>query len=199
VVFIRFEKEESPTVRTEGGELSVTVRDPITGRDVRLPADLVVLSAGVVANGRNKALSQMLKVPLDSDGFFLEAHMKLRPVDFATDGIFVCGLAHAPKDISETIAQARAAAGRAATVLAKSVIESEGKIAYVRKERCSVCGVCGKVCTYHAIDIDEAKRVAVVNESLCKGCGACSASCRSAAIDIKGFRDEQILAVLRAT
>jgi heterodisulfide reductase subunit A len=198
VVFIRFESDESPTVDAKGGGLSVKTRDPITGRDLLLSADLVVLSVGIVANGQNKALSQMLKVPLDGDGFFLEAHMKLRPVDFATDGLFVCGLAHAPKDISETIAQARAAAGRAATVLSKTAIESEGKISYVRRERCSACGVCSKVCTYHAIDIDEGKRVAVVNESLCKGCGACAASCRSAAIDIKGFRDEQILAVLRA-
>jgi heterodisulfide reductase subunit A len=198
VVFIRFEKDENPTVEVKGGELSVRVRDSITGGEIPLSADLVVLSAGVVANGRNKALSQMLKVPLDGDGFFLEAHMKLRPVDFAVDGLFVCGLAHAPKDIAETIAQARAAAGRAATVLSKAAIESEGRISYVRRERCSACGVCAQVCTYHAIDMDGEKRVAVVNESLCKGCGACAASCRSAAIDIKGFRDEQILASLRA-
>lgn len=138
----------------------------------------------------------MLKVPLDADGFFLEAHVKLRPVDFATDGVFVCGMAHYPKDISETISQARAAAGRAATVLAKSEIEAEGKVSRVRKERCRGCGTCVEVCAYRAIELDEEQGVAVVNEALCKGCGACAASCRMNAIDLKGFADEQILVAI---
>jgi heterodisulfide reductase subunit A len=198
VVFCRYDKDKAPRVVVEKGEVSIRVRDEIAGKELLLSPDILVLSVGVVPNGDNKALSQQLKVPLDGDGFFLEAHMKLRPVDFATDGVFVCGLAHYPKDIGETIAQARAAAGRAATVLSKTAIESEGKISYVRRDRCTACGVCRQVCTYGAIEIDQEKRTAVVNESLCKGCGACSASCRSAAIDIKGFRDEQILMGLKA-
>jgi len=123
------------------------------------------------------------------------AHVKLRPVDFATDGIFVaaCPL---PEDIGETIAQARAAAGRAATVLSKESLESEGKISSVRTELCSGCGTCVAVCAYNAIELDPVKNVAVVNETLCKGCGACAASCRANAVDLNGFRNEQILSVL---
>ena len=124
--------------------------------------------------------------------------MKLRPVDFATDGIFVCGLAHYPKDISETITQARAAAGRAATVLSKATIEAEGKVSAVRAERCSGCGACVAVCAYRAIELDPERHLAVVNEALCKGCGACAATCRACAIDLGGFRDEQILSALMA-
>ena len=138
----------------------------------------------------------MLKVPLNADGFFLEAHVKLRPVDFATEGVFVCGLAHYPKDVSETIAQAKAAAARATTILAKDEIEAEGKVSQIRKERCVGCGLCVEVCPYQAIELDEEERVAVANEALCKGCGACAASCRTAAIDLRGFNNEQILAVL---
>ena len=166
------------------------------GRTLRLRPDLLVLSAGITANPDNKALSRFLKVPLEADGFFLEAHVKLRPVDFATDGVFVCGLAHYPKDIGETIAQARAAAGRAATVLSKDTVESEGKISEVRTDLCSGCGLCASVCAYSAIEIDPVKNVAVVNETLCKGCGACAASCRANAIDLKGFKNEQILSML---
>jgi len=152
----------------------------------------------VAPNPDNKALSQMLKVPLGPDGFFLEAHVKLRPVDFATDGIFVCGLAHYPKDLSESIAQAKAAAGRAATVLAKTTLEVEGKVANVLAERCSGCGTCVEVCAYKAIELDPETGRAVVNEALCKPCGVCTASCRAAAIDLKGFKNEQILAMLEA-
>jgi heterodisulfide reductase subunit A2 len=196
VVFIRFDSDSKPDVRCKGTDLIVTVNDVILGRSVAIKPDLLVLSAGIVANPDNKALSQFLKVPLESDGFFLEAHVKLRPVDFATDGVFVCGLAHYPKDIGETIAQARAAAGRAATVLSKESLESEGKISSVRPELCSGCGTCVSVCAYGAIELDPVKNVAVINETLCKGCGACAASCRSGAVDLNGFRNEQILSVL---
>ncbi len=140
----------------------------------------------------------MLKVPLNSEGFFLEAHVKLRPVDFATDGVFVCGLAHYPKDVSESVAQARAAAGRAMTILSKDTIEAEGRVSQVRLDRCVGCGACVAVCPFVAIEIDEEKRVAVVNEALCKGCGACTATCRSGAIDLRGFRDEQLAAAIEA-
>ncbi len=172
------------------------MRDKILNRKLSFAPDLVVLSAGIVPNPDNKVLSQLLKVPLDADNFFLEAHVKLRPVDFATDGIFVCGLAHYPKDISETIAQARAAAGRAATVLSKDTIETEGKVSYVREDRCVGCGACVEVCAYNAIELDTERHLAVVNEALCKGCGACAATCRSSAIDLAGFRNEQILYAL---
>jgi heterodisulfide reductase subunit A len=196
VVFIRYDLNTKPDVQVRGSDLSVTVKDVILGKTVTIKPGLLVLSTGIVANPDNKGLSQFLKVPLESDGFFLEAHVKLRPVDFATDGVFVCGLAHYPKDIGETIAQARAAAGRAATVLSKESLESEGKISGVRPELCSGCGTCVAVCAYNAIELDPVKNIAVVNETLCKGCGACAASCRANAVDLNGFKNEQILSML---
>ena len=198
IVFCRYDKDDKPVVRIEDGQLLVDANDPILDRSLRFEPDLVVLSSGVMPNPGNKELSQMLKVPLDEDGFFLEAHVKLRPVDFATDGIFVCGLAHYPKDISEAIAQAKAAAGRAATVLSKSTLEAEGKVATVQTARCSGCGTCVEVCAYKAIELDPETGYALVNEALCKGCGVCTASCLTAAIDLKGFSNEQILAMLEA-
>jgi heterodisulfide reductase subunit A len=198
VLFIRYDTEEKPDVQKTENGLIVNVRDRILNKTLTFNPDLVVLSAGIVPNPGNKVLSQLLKVPLDEDGFFLEAHVKLRPVDFANDGIFVCGLAHYPKDISETIAQARAAAGRAATVLSKDKIESEGKISYIREERCSGCGACVEICAYNAIELDSDRKIAKVNEALCKGCGACAATCRAFAIDLRGFRNEQILTALEA-
>jgi len=196
VIFIRYDEEAKPTVSKNAQKLEVRVKDQILNRVLSLHPDMVVLSAGIVASRDNPWLSQLLKVPLDADGFFLEAHVKLRPVDFATDGVFVCGLAHYPKDIAETISQARAAAGRASTILSKTEIEAEGKVSRVHEQRCRGCGVCVEVCAYKAIELDPEKKIAVVNEALCKGCGACAASCRSNAIDLKGFADEQVLAAL---
>jgi heterodisulfide reductase subunit A len=198
VVFVRYDEAAKPRVSDENGRLVVRTRDSILGATLALDADLLVLSAGIEPNRENRTLSQLLKVPLDADGFFLEAHVKLRPVDFATEGIFVCGLAHYPKDIGESIAQARAAASRAATILSKSEIEAEGKVAVVDSSRCSGCGACVELCAYKAIELDPVFRVAVVNEGTCKGCGTCVATCRAGAIDLKGFRNEQILEAVNA-
>ena len=198
VTFLRYDDESKPRVSAENGRLVVQAEDTVLGRAVALDADLLVLSAGIEPNEDNRELSQLLKVPLDADGFFLEAHVKLRPVDFATDGVFLCGLAHYPKDIAESIAQARAAAARAATVLSQPEIEAEGKVAAVDASRCSGCGDCAEICAYKAIELDPILRVAVVNEGTCKGCGACTATCRAAAIDLKGFRNDQILQAVDA-
>lgn len=198
VVFLRYDEATKPHVSAENGRLLVRAKDDILGRTLALDADLLVLSAGIEPHEDNRALSQHLKVPLDADGFFLEAHVKLRPVDFATEGVFVCGLAHYPKDIAESIAQAHAAASRAATVLNKSEIEAEGKVAAVDVTRCSGCGACVAVCAYKALDLDPVFRVALVNEATCKGCGTCAATCRAGAIDLKGFRNEQILDAVNA-
>ena len=198
VIFIRYEEDAKPAVACENGVLTVRVFDRILRRDVVIDADLIGLAVGIVAPSENEVLSQMLKVPLNSEGFFLEAHVKLRPVDFATDGVFVCGLAHYPKDVSESIAQARAAAARAMTILSKETIEAEGKVSQVRRESCAGCGACVAVCPFGAIEIDEIECVAVVNEALCKGCGACSATCRSGSIELRGFNDEQLVGAIQA-
>ena len=201
VAFVRYEPGSKPTVRASARSapeaLEVTVFDPILGANLSIRADLVVLSARIEANPDNEELSRLFKVPLNVDRFFLEAHAKLRPVDFATEGVFVCGSAHYPKDSAECIAQAKAAAGRASTVLAQETILAEGKTAFVRESRCVACGACVAVCPYRAIEMNETKNVAAINDALCKGCGICAATCRSSAIDLKGFRDDQIMAVLK--
>jgi heterodisulfide reductase subunit A len=140
----------------------------------------------------------MLKVPVNEDGFFLEAHAKLRPVDFATDGVYVCGLAHSPKLIEESVSQAKAAVSRACMVLSKDEIEAEGISARVNKNRCSGCGLCVLVCPYNALEVDGEQNVAVVNVAMCKGCGACAATCRSSAIDVLGYTDHQVYAIINA-
>ena len=198
VVFIRYDEEDKPKItrKKDVERLSVTVFEHIIGERLSIDADLIVLSVAIVPPKGNKVLSQMLKVTINEDGFFSEAHVKLRPVDFATGGIFLCGLAHSPKFIGESISQAYAAASRACTILSKDQIEAEGIVASVNERRCTGCGMCVLVCAYNAIEIDEEKGVANVNSALCKGCGACAASCRSSAIDIRGFTDEEIMSVI---
>jgi len=199
VLFIRYNEDRKPVVaRDEEGRLRVEVYEPVVDEQIALSPDLLVLSVGVVPQRGAESLAKTLKVPLNQDGFFLEAHMKLRPVDFATDGVFLCGLAHAPKNLEESIAQAYAAASRAATVLTKESIETEGTIAHVLEARCSGCGLCVEVCAYNAIELDAERGVAKVSGAVCKGCGACAASCRSGAIDLSGFSVPQIVSVLRA-
>ncbi len=198
VVFIRYEEENKPKVAeatAKGKEvLQVSVFEPTIQEELLIEADLLVLSAAVVPPKENEILASMLKVPINEDGFFLEAHAKLRPVDFATEGIFVCGMAHSPKSIEESITQAKAAVSRACVVLTKNTIEAEGIVATVNSNRCTGCELCIMVCAYKAIEIEETKmgKVAKVNSALCKGCGACAATCRCSAIDIKGFTDLQM-------
>jgi heterodisulfide reductase subunit A len=204
VVFIRYDEENNPKVAkaTSGGKegLQVSVFEPTIQEDIIIDADLLVLSAAVVPPEENETLAKMLKVPINEDGFFLEAHAKLRPVDFATEGVFVCGMAHSPKSIEESISQAKAAVSRACTLLSKDTIEAEGIIASVNPNRCTACELCIMVCAYNAIEIEETKmgKIAKVNSALCKGCGACAATCRCSAIDIKGFTDMQMSLIINA-
>ena len=200
VQFIRYEAEKKPEVFLDDKmSLKVSVFNQLLGDNILLDADLIVLGSAIVSNIKeNRKLAQYLKVPLNKEGFFLEAHAKLRPVDFATDGVFLCGLAHGPKNLKESITQGKAAAARAATIISKDYIESEGTIAKVSEARCIACGACEAVCAYKAISIQEIKKrnitvkKAVVNAALCKGCGTCSSICRCGAIDIDGFSDRQI-------
>lgn len=199
VIFIRYSKDQKPVVENPGDGLVVRVTDHVLGEEIRINTDVIGLAAAIVPPVEsNQKLSKLFKVPLNEDGFFLEAHLKLRPVDFSTDGVFMCGVAHAPKNLEECIAQAKAAAGRAATVLAKDRVTVEGKSAVVDKKKCAGCGTCEAVCPAKAVQIDPEEKVAVVNEALCKGCGACSSSCRCGAINVKGCTNEQIMAMLSA-
>ena len=199
VVFIRYDLDKKPVVSSNGaGEIKIQIKEPILGRQLILSADILALAPAILAPASNRDLAQMLKVPVNEDGFFLEAHMKLRPVDFATDGVFVCGLAHAPKSVDESIAQAKAAAARASVVLSKKAIETQGQTAKVDKKRCTACGLCELVCAYKAIEVDRQEGCAKVNEALCKGCGACAATCRCGALDVKGFTNQQIFEMMEA-
>lgn len=197
VIFICYPIDRKPLVEITDGELVVKVEEPVLELPLTLKPDLLVLSSGLVPQSDATRLAQLLKVPLQKDGFFLEAHAKLRPVDFATEGVFLAGLCDYPKFIREAITSAQAAAGRAATVLARDYIEAEPYQAQVNLERCSACGMCETLCAYRAIEVqivDErsGRRGAVVNQAMCKGCGACAANCRSEAIDIRGVVTENI-------
>jgi heterodisulfide reductase subunit A len=193
VLFIRYDEEHEPEVIQENGKLLVLAWEPILKSHVPIKTDILTLSVATVPNPDNRRLASMLKVPLTEDGFFLEAHMKLRPLDFATDGIFLCGLAHWPKFIEESISQACGAAARATTVLSKKVLETEAIVSRVDENLCIGCGLCTSLCPYGAIEKDE-RGIAKVNEVLCKGCGTCGASCPKRAITMHQFTDEQIIA-----
>ncbi|MHA1230509.1 MAG: FAD-dependent oxidoreductase [Candidatus Helarchaeota archaeon] len=195
VLFIRYEQENMPKLEVVNEHLKLTVKTA-RNRTLIIEPDLFVLSTGIVMPEENENLAKMLKVPLNDDNFFLEAHMKLRPVDFATEGVFLAGLCHSPKSIKECITQANAAVSRACTILSKEFIESEGKLAQVNTNRCSGCGLCVSVCAYNAISLNDETGKAEVNSALCKGCGACSANCRCSAIDILGFTNEQIYSMI---
>jgi len=201
VTFIRYEKEDPPDVTATQEEgrpvLRVTLTEPTLGGRLVIDADRVALAAAAVPAAENRALSQLLKVPLNEDGFFMEAHMKLRPVDFATEGIFMCGTAHSPKFIDESIAQAQAAASRALTILSQEELKAGGPVCRVTARRCSGCGLCEQVCPYQAIALGE-EGVAVVTQALCKGCGVCVSSCRSGALDLGGVSDQQTWSVIQA-
>ena len=202
VVFIRYEKEDPPDVivaEEEGRSvLRVTVTEPTLGGRLMINADRVALAVAALPASDSRPLSRLLKVPLNEDGFFMEAHMKLRPVDFATDGIFMCGTAHSPKFIDESVAQAQAASSKALAVLTQASIQGQAAVAEVNEALCSGCRVCEIACPYGAIKRDEEKRVSVVNQALCKGCGTCVAACPSGAMKGKHFGTDQILAEIRA-
>lgn len=194
VQFIRFDAENPPEVTSSSdGSLSIKVHDILANQTLELQPDLLILSTPLVNWKEAKDLSKLLKVPLGADGFFFEAHVKLRPVDFATDGIFVCGTAHSPKTIPESIAQAYAAASRAGIPMALGRVRTEAITAFVDDESCTGCGTCVKLCPYSAISKDESG-VAKVNDVLCKGCGVCAATCPEKAISMRHFSDAQVLA-----
>jgi heterodisulfide reductase subunit A len=171
---------------------------------VSMNCDLLVLSAAIIPNEDDDELGKLFKVPLNSDKFFLEAHMKLRPVDFATDGVFMCGLAHCPKSVDESIAQADAAAARAATILSKDEIEIDATISEILDANCDGCAYCIDPCPYNALTLIEymykgsIKKTIQRDGALCKGCGVCMATCPKKGIFVRGFKLEQISAMVEA-
>jgi heterodisulfide reductase subunit A len=196
IFFIRYDDEDKPEVVKDGNEIKVSVNDQVIKKKLIFKPDILVLNAGIYPNPENEELAKMLKVPLNKDGFFLEAHMKLRPVDFATEGVFLCGIAHSPKFIDESISQAMGAASRATTILSKDTIEAEGLPSVVDRDKCTGCGTCEIVCPYGAIAKDEEGK-ANVTEVLCKGCGTCRASCPERAITAPHFTMDQIVAAIK--
>ncbi len=204
VRFIRLAEGTEPDVVANNGHVRLVVVDDILRAKLKIEADLLVLATGIVPREGNKTLAQKLKVPLTQDGFFLEAHLKLRPVDFASEGIFLCGLAHGPKTADESIAQAMAAASRAATILSKSRIEIQAAISEVKDENCDGCAYCVEPCPYKAITLIEYMKDGAVKKSVdadpakCQGCGVCQATCPKQGIFVRNFKVEQLAAMVEA-
>lgn len=192
ITFIKYQPEKPPMVE----ERFVTVFDELLGEELTLPSDLVVLSTPLVAHQDSSELGRLLKVPVDKNGFFLEAHVKLRPVDFATDGVYVCGCAHWPADVGESISQAYGAASRASIPMSVGRVKTEPLIPVIDEDDCSGCSLCELTCPFKAIKVEETEkgRKAKVIAASCKGCGACGAGCPQRAITMRHFTDEQLLA-----
>jgi heterodisulfide reductase subunit A len=205
VKFIRYEPDDKPLVEpgeSEDGRpvLKVTATDYIIGHKLEIEADIVSLAAAVIPSESTKEVANLFKVTLSLDGFFKEAHVKLRPVEFATDGVYLCGLAHYPKFIQETINQAYGAAGRVLTLLSHDIVVASGAVCEVDEKRCMGCGACVAVCTYGALELRDTKqgKKAEVNPVLCKGDGLCNARCPTGAISLKHFTDEELLSQIDA-
>ena len=200
IVFVRYDFDKELKVTKDENDLQVQFTGYVLQREMEIRPDLLVLATAIVPPMENP-LAQLLRLPVNDDGFFVEAHVKLRPIDFAADGVFVCGLAHSPKPIDEAIAQGLGAAARAATVLAKDKIEVEGVVSTVDQNLCRGCGKCVEVCPYGApelVDIGEGVLVSQIQEVLCKGCGACAVACPTGAAAIRHFTDHEVLTMVEA-
>jgi heterodisulfide reductase subunit A-like polyferredoxin len=200
VRFYRFEREQKPQVVVSGDSLAVSVFDDQLQMPIQLQADLLILSAAIRPRDESKQLADVMRLALDEDGFFMEAHPKLRPLDFATSGFYLCGLAQGPHFAGESIAQARGAVSRAVTVLSKEEIVAEGMINRVDSNLCRACGECENACCFMAISIKEispGRKQAVVTEALCTGCGVCNVVCPTGAASLSHFKDEQIEGMIK--
>jgi heterodisulfide reductase subunit A-like polyferredoxin len=196
VQFFRFNRQEPPQVSSEDGSLSIVFKDHVLQRDLRLSADLLVLSAGLRPSDTEE-LATIVKLPRNADGYFMEAHVKLRPVDMANEGIYVCGTAHGPKLISEAIAQAMAASSRAATFLSQAEIALSVVTAKVDQERCASCLICVRACPYNVPRINK-DGVSEIDEAVCRGCGICAAECPAKAIELNWYEDDQVMSKVDA-
>ena len=204
IKFIRYEPDDKPEVEATEEEgrpvLRVTVTDSVLGSKLELDVEMLALAAAIIPSASSEEIAKLFKVASNPDGFFQEAHVKLRPVDFAADGVFLCGTAHYPKHISETISQAYGAAGRAATVLTKDSVVASGAICEVDENACESCGACISVCNYGAVEFYDTPRgkKARVNPILCKGDGLCNSVCPAGAIVLKHFTDDEIFSQIDA-
>ena len=192
VIFVRYDLEKKPEVTRGKDGLTVSVYDPALNEEITLNPRLLVLSSAIIPR-ENDELASLMKLQRTSEGFFLEAHMKLRPVDFATEGIFLCGLAHSPKPLDESISQASAAVSRASTLLSHDTITVGGIVARVEGEKCAACLTCVRVCPYNVPFINE-EGVAQIDIARCQGCGSCASECPGKAIQLQHFKDEEIIA-----
>ncbi len=191
-IFIQYEPEAKPVVESVNGKLKVTIKDKVINEDLTIDADLLTLAAAIDAADTNPDIQRLFKLTINSAGYFVEAHMKLRPVDFTTEGVFLAGLAHYPKPIDESIAQATAAAQRASILLSKEELTFPGVISSVEPEKCAVCLTCVRLCPYGAPIINEETHKAEIIPALCQGCGICSSVCPGNAIQLSHFRDDQV-------
>lgn len=199
VLFVRYDPEQAPEV-TNDGALRIRFTEPDLGMPMDLPVDLLVLSVGTSPAVDNSEVSDLAKIPINADGFFLEAHVKLRPVDFASEGIFLCGSAHSPKTTIENMQQGRAAAGRAATILSKKTMLIGGQVSRVDVRKCVSCLTCVKVCPYDAPEVSalNGKNRVEIQAAKCMGCGSCAAACPAKAIQLGHFTDKQVEAAIEA-
>jgi heterodisulfide reductase subunit A2 len=199
VIFIPYSTDRMPAISAKGSRVRVDFHDPILQDEVAMEPELLVLSVGIVPEG-TRELSKLLKIPVNADDFYLEAHVKLRPVELPVSGVYVCGLAHSPKPLDEAIVQAQAAAAKAAIPLVKGHVEVEPTVSNVDQENCIGCSLCTSLCPYQAIQMVqvENKRKAQTIVASCKGCGICASRCPTFAISMGGFTDEQISAQIEA-
>ncbi len=197
ILFFRYTPENKPVVTPAGKRITVRFDDPVLGRPLEVDADLLCLAAAIEAPA-DTGLARFFKVSTDADGWLLEAHQKLRPVEFATEGVFLCGMGHYPKPLDESIAQAQAAAAKALAVMSRDQIMVGGIVSRIDPEKCSGCLGCLNVCPYGAITFNAEKNIAEVNQALCKGCGACAAACPSEAPLLLGFSNRQIYAQIKS-
>jgi heterodisulfide reductase subunit A len=191
ILFIRYDDNKELKVDKDKEDLQVLFTSYVLNREIEIRPDLLILATAIIPPKENP-VAKLFKVPVNNDGFFVEAHVKLRPIDFATDGVFVCGLAHSPKPIDESIAHGLGAAARAVTLLSQKEMFGNAIVAFVNPESCVGCQGCLNVCPYEAIRYLEDKRICEINEVICKGCGACAATCPSASAQLKRFTSRQI-------